>query len=118
MIKVSVYLFLTWGVVGHISPHGIRPWPSLVYHSMHAVHARTVWRACSHYALRHVRVARRPREENVCLERKLKKLRFYELIKPHHYKKEKKRLTIYLSVFFMSYCLILYQTYAFSLSCI
>lgn len=69
LIRAFVKLSLTRGVVGNVCSHWIRTWPSLVHHSMHAVHARAVWRACSHHALGHVRVARWPREDNACLER-------------------------------------------------
>lgn len=65
---------LTRGVVGHVCSHWVWPWPSLVNHAMHAVHARAVWRACSHHTLGHVRVARWSREENACLKRTLRKL--------------------------------------------
>lgn len=42
---------LTWGVVGHVAPHGVRP--SLVHHPLHAVKGRRVWGASSHHALWH-----------------------------------------------------------------
>lgn len=67
VIEASVRPLLTRGVVGHVCSHWVRPWPRLVHHTVHAVHARAVWRACSHHALGHVRVARWPREENACL---------------------------------------------------
>lgn len=69
LIRTSVKLSLTRGVVGNVCSHWVRTWPSLVHHSMHAVHARAVWRACSHHALGHIRVARWPREDNAYLER-------------------------------------------------
>lgn len=58
---------LTRGVVGHICAHRVRSWAPLVHHSVHAVHARAVWGACSHHALGHVRVARWPKEKAACL---------------------------------------------------
>lgn len=58
---------LTRGVVGHICAHRVRSWAPLVHHSVHAVHARAVWGACSHHALGHVRVARWPKEKGACL---------------------------------------------------
>lgn len=64
LIRGHCGVSLTGGVVGHICSHRIWSWPSLVHHTVHAVHARSIRRACSHHALRHVRIAWWPREES------------------------------------------------------
>lgn len=54
---------LTGGIVCHIGTHWIRPWHPLIHHTVHAVQAWAIRRACSHHALWHIRVARWPEKE-------------------------------------------------------